>query len=58
MSEAAASHHHRWLGVEFFLRDEHPMFRMRCACGAERTIRAWERFWNPTEEGAQGNSDK
>jgi hypothetical protein len=43
-------HEHRWSGVAFFLEDEKPWFRMRCACGAERTIRAWERYSVPDPE--------
>jgi hypothetical protein len=43
----SAPHDHRWSGVEFFLEDDHPWFRMRCACGAERAIRAWERYSDP-----------
>jgi hypothetical protein len=58
MNAAAASHLHRWVGVEFFLEDGHPKLRMSCACGAERVIRAWERFWSPTEEGDQHNYDR
>ena len=45
-------HEHRWSGVAFFLEDDHPWFRMRCACGAERTIRAWERYSDPAPERA------
>ena len=44
---AGVPHDHRWAGVAFFLEDDHPWFRMRCACGAERTIRAWERYSDP-----------
>jgi hypothetical protein len=40
-------HRHQWSGVEFFLEEDRPRFRMRCACGAERVIRAWERYWDP-----------
>ena len=49
-ADMAAPHDHRWAGVAFFLEDEHPWFRMRCACGAERTIRAWERYSDPDPE--------
>jgi hypothetical protein len=45
--DVAEPHEHRWSGVEFFLQDDHPWFRMRCTCGAERTIRAWERYSDP-----------
>jgi hypothetical protein len=46
-AEMASPHDHRWSGVAFFLEDDHPWFRVRCACGAERTIRAWERYSEP-----------
>lgn len=26
---------------------DHPWFRMACACGTLREIRAWERYWQP-----------
>lgn len=44
---APVRHAHRWRGALFFLRDDHPWFRMTCECGAERDIRAWERYWEP-----------
>lgn len=44
---AGEPHDHRWSGVAFFLEGDHPWFRMRCVCGAERTIRAWERYSDP-----------
>jgi hypothetical protein len=47
---AADAHEHRWAGSEFTFEDDHPWFRMRCACGAERTIRAWERYSDPDAE--------
>lgn len=40
-------HAHRWRGLAFFFRDDHPWFRMTCECGAARDIRAWERYWDP-----------
>jgi hypothetical protein len=40
-------HAHRWRGAFFYLRDAHPWLRMTCGCGAERDIRAWERYWQP-----------
>ena len=43
------AHRHAWRGVEFFFRDDRPWFRMACGCGAEREIRAWERYWQPGE---------
>jgi hypothetical protein len=45
--EATAGHQHRWSGVGFTFRDDHPWFQLRCACGAERSIRAWERYSEP-----------
>jgi hypothetical protein len=44
-------HYHAWRGVEFFFRDDHPWYRMACACGALREIRAWERYWQPGSAG-------
>ncbi len=52
MIPPTAPHGHRWQGIAFFLEDGHPKYRMRCACGAERVIRAWERFWDPTSPDA------
>ena len=40
-------HRHVWQGTEFFLADEHPWFSQTCACGAVRTLKAWERYWLP-----------
>ena len=51
MIPPTAPHGHRWQGIAFFLEDGHPKYRMRCACGAERVIRAWERFWDPSVAG-------
>jgi hypothetical protein len=40
-------HRHRWSVVDFFLRDDRPMMRQRCTCGAERSIAAFDRSWEP-----------
>ena len=44
---APIPHEHRWAGADFYLEDDHPRFRLRCECGAERSIRAWERYSDP-----------
>jgi hypothetical protein len=44
---SAAAHRHRWSGVGFEFRDDHPWFLLRCDCGVERSIRAWERYSEP-----------
>lgn len=40
-------HRHRWVGVDFYLADGRPMMRQTCACGAERRLRAFERYHEP-----------
>jgi predicted DsbA family dithiol-disulfide isomerase len=40
-------HSHRWAVIDFGLADDRPVMRQRCACGAERTIPAWDRTWQP-----------
>ncbi|HET8587533.1 MAG TPA: DsbA family oxidoreductase [Candidatus Limnocylindria bacterium] len=40
-------HGHRWAVTDFGLVDDRPMMRQRCACGAQRTIPAWDRTWQP-----------
>lgn len=40
-------HTHRWAAVDFGLVDDRSMVRQRCDCGAERTIPAWDRTWQP-----------
>jgi hypothetical protein len=37
--------------VDFFVHDDRPMMRQRCACGAERDIPAWDRHWEPPDAG-------
>jgi hypothetical protein len=55
MPRGSGDHRHRWRGVEFLFRDDHPYFRLACSCGATREIRAWERYWTPTaDEAAPG----
>jgi hypothetical protein len=39
-------HRHRWSGVEFYLEADRPMIRQTCPCGAERRLRAFERYWD------------
>ena len=41
-------HRHHWSVVDFFV-DDRPMMLQRCACGTERTIPAWDRYWHPDE---------
>ncbi len=41
------AHKHHWSMVDFGVVDDRPMMRQRCDCGAERTIRAWDRTWQP-----------
>jgi predicted DsbA family dithiol-disulfide isomerase len=40
-------HSHRWAVIDFGLADDRPVMRQRCPCGAERTIPAWDRTWQP-----------
>jgi hypothetical protein len=47
--QASETHVHRWSTDAFALEDERPLARQSCACGAARTIRAWERYWTPGE---------
>lgn len=47
-------HRHAWKGAQSYLREERPWSRMRCACGAERSIRAWERYWDPAADTVRG----
>jgi predicted DsbA family dithiol-disulfide isomerase len=42
-----AEHSHSWAVVDFGLVDDRPMMQQRCDCGAERTIPAWDRTWQP-----------
>jgi hypothetical protein len=41
------AHRHHWLVVDFFVADDRPMLRQACACGAKRSIPAWDRSWTP-----------
>lgn len=41
-------HVHDWAGMAFDVdAGEHPVMMQSCACGATRTVRAWEAFWEP-----------
>jgi predicted DsbA family dithiol-disulfide isomerase len=40
-------HIHQWAVIDFGLVDDRPMMHQRCDCGAERTIPAWDRSWQP-----------
>jgi hypothetical protein len=42
-------HRHRWSQVDFFVDGERPMVRSTCACGETRTIRAFDRTWEPSD---------
>lgn len=44
-----SEHAHRWAYGDVRLVDNRPMLIQRCACGAERRIRAFERSWEPPE---------
>ena len=46
---APERHSHLWAVVDLLVRDGRPMVSQRCACGAERQIRAFERTWQPDE---------
>jgi hypothetical protein len=46
--EPESPHRHTWRGYEFAFDGEHPVAEQRCHCGAARTIRAWERYWDPS----------
>lgn len=43
------AHRHTWRGYEFAFDGEHPVAEQHCPCGAARTVRAWERYWDPSE---------
>ena len=45
-------HRHQWSVVDFYVEEDSPMMRQACACGAERAIRAWDRFWDPKDNEA------
>lgn len=45
---ADAPHRHAWSVVDFGIADDRPFVRQRCACGAERTVPAWDRSWTPS----------
>jgi hypothetical protein len=48
MSDTAPEpHRHRWPDITFFMDDGHPWMTLRCPCGAERRVRAYERYWDP-----------
>jgi hypothetical protein len=42
-----ARHVHDWSGMAFELDGEHPIAVQACPCGATRSIRAWEAYWEP-----------
>ncbi len=44
---AIGAHRHAWAVIDLLVRDERPMVRQRCWCGAEREIHAFERTWEP-----------
>jgi hypothetical protein len=50
----ASEHRHQWSVVDFYVEDDRPMMRQSCACGATRSIRAWDRTWDPTTPRAAG----
>ncbi len=43
----SALHVHEWQGYTFGFDGEHPVAEQACACGATRSIRAWEATWEP-----------
>jgi len=43
------AHRHAWSVVGFFVHDDRPKMRQRCACGQERSVPAWDRSWTPPE---------
>jgi hypothetical protein len=42
-----AEHRHRWTVIDFVWADDRPLMRQACACGAARTVPAWDRSWQP-----------
>jgi predicted DsbA family dithiol-disulfide isomerase len=40
-------HRHRWTVDGFAFEDGRPVLRQDCACGARRSLRAWDRAWTP-----------
>jgi hypothetical protein len=46
-------HRHQWSVVDFYVERDRPMMRQACACGVERSIHAWDRFWDPQASPSQ-----
>lgn len=44
------SHRHAWSVVDFGIADGRPIMHQACACGATRTVPAWDRAWTPTPQ--------
>jgi hypothetical protein len=42
-----AEHRHAWTYGDVMLVDGRPVLLQRCPCGADRSIRAFERSWQP-----------
>ena len=42
-----SAHRHAWSIVDFGVADGRPIVRQACACGATRTVPAWDRSWTP-----------
>ena len=42
-----SAHRHAWSIVDFGVADGRPLVRQACACGATRTVSAWDRSWTP-----------
>ena len=52
-ADGAEPHRHTWNDIALSMDDGHPWMTMRCPCGVERRVRAYERYWDPdTDPGA------
>lgn len=54
---AGGAHRHTWPDIVFSLDDGHPWMTMRCPCGAERRIKAYERTWDPADGSDEDGDD-
>lgn len=51
------AHAHAWAAMRFELRDGHAYVVETCAtCGAVRSYRAFERFWDPSAPSRPGGT--
>lgn len=53
-ADGAEPHHHTWNDIALSMDDGHPWMTMRCPCGVERRVRAYERYWGPRHRPRRG----